>query len=296
MVGEGLSFLGQFRVLPPAAWIALLGLAALISAACIYVLLRQREEFEGMKRAPFYGARVRRLATTALILLVVALISVLAVLRQETTPAAGVEETASATPMLLPSVTFTPTATLTLSTTPTPSVTPIPSATAVPAATTVPAATFSPTATSTLRPATVVPSPSISPELSPTATSTLETEGILRRVVLTGELEALKRDGEIIWPAVQLQCWNVSGQEIAQIGLTQVDGTYRLPADTAQVQLWIGSELGGAEWWRSWDSLPADVTSPEIILVIARVKREVSPPTAVPPPPVPPPTHTPCPP
>ena len=119
-------------------------------------------------------------------------------------------------------------------------------------------------------------------------------------MVLTGELEALKRDGQIAWPAVQLQCWNASGQEVGRVHLTQLDGTYRLPDETARVQLWIGSELGGADWWQNWDSLPADAASAEIILVIASLKREVSPPTPVPPTPVPPtpvsPTPTPCPP
>ena len=340
-MGEGLRFLGQFITLPPAAWIALLGLAALIAPGLPQVLFQSvfwasegpieptllllwvrnlrevdcREGDEEMKRAQFHGSHVRGLAAAVLIFLAVALILALAILPPETLPAAPTEQAPAATPTSLPSSTLAPKVTLTPTITPLPpsTVTPTLSATAMPSATTVPAATampsaaamstatamstaaFSPTTTSTLCPATAVPSPSIAPELSLTATSTLETEGMLRRVVLTGELEALKPDGQITWPAVQLQCWNASGQGVGRVGLTQLDGMYRLPDETARVQLWIGSELGGADWWQNWDSLPADATSPEIILVIASLKREVSPPTAVPPP-VPRPTSTPCPP
>jgi len=249
-----------------------------------------------MKRLWFYGPHVLGLAVAVLIFLAVALILVLAILPQEAVPAAPTEQAPSATPAPLPSSTPAPTHELS------PTITPLPSSTATPtpSATNVPALTFSPTATTTLCPATTVPSPSVEPALSPTATSTLETEGLLQRVILTGELESLKRDGQIAWPAVQLQCWSSSGQEVGRVGLTRLDGTYRLPDETVQVQLWIGSELGGADWWQNWDSLPVDATSPQIILVIARVKREVSPPKTVPPTPVPPtpvpPTPTPCPP
>ena len=283
----GLRFVGQFCTLPSAAWTALLGLGAVISAVCGYVLLRQAESAEeGRKRTSFYGARVRYLALAILIIDTVAMASGLAVLPRGIVPAAQVEWVPTATPTVSPTATPTasPGATRTLSPTATPTLSP----------------TFTPT--SSLTPAPTLSS-TVASTSFPTGTPTPGTEAALRRVAITGELNALKRDGEIGWSAVRLQCWNATGEELGRVGLMGLDGTYLLPAGTVRVQLWVGSELGGTDWWRDWDSRPADATSPEITLVIARVKREapspMPPPTLVPTEPptaVPAATPSPCPP
>lgn len=273
MIGEGLHIVGQFCTLPPAALIAVAGLAALVWAGSLYVLLSRRKGREESKeREPFYGARSRSLALAVLILLTAVVVWAIAILWNCAWPTAPVEAGPSITPTLLPTATLTlfPTATPPLSISATPTL--HPSATPTSSPTASPTPTLSPTATPTLPPtATSTP--------LPTSTPTPEPEGILRRIVITGELSALEVDGQILWSVVSVQCWGADGQELGRVSLTEIDAEYWLPAGTARVQLWIGPELGGADWWSKWDTLPTDAAPPEITLVITRVKREAPAPT-----------------
>lgn len=91
-----------------------------------------------------------------------------------------------------------------------------------------------------------------------------------QRIVLTGDLAALQKDGQYGWPAIAVECLNAGGQRLGQVGLNRVDGRYELPAGTAQVRLWIGDALEGPKWWKRWDCQPTNAGGEMVTLKIVK--------------------------
>jgi len=221
---------------------------------------------------------------------------------------------ASATPTLTaqPTATVTSTATIGVATRMAPTLPfSTPSAARPPSATCTAPATSSATsppapatATCTLAAASPTATATRTRVLPPTATlpSVPPASGAMIRITLTGNLEALRREGVMLWEAVAVECFDSAGQVLGRTPLRDVSGEYRLPVRTVRVRLWVGEALGGAAWWGQWDSQAADVVSPDVVLEIRRIAAGPPPliptatplqPTATPlPPPTPPPSPT----
>jgi len=147
------------------------------------------------------------------------------------------------------------------------------------------AATATATATATASPsATEAPSPGFVAGLTltlpdpptPTRTATAPPppplEGAAsRRITIAGDMQSLQRDGLFLWEAVAIDCRDAEGRTLARLPVTRLEGQYALPAGAAQLTLWIGPELGGADWWKRWDCQLVDAAQPEIALVVRPV-------------------------
>jgi SH3-like domain-containing protein len=156
---------------------------------------------------------------------------------------------------LLVSSAASPTATASATITPRPTRTPWPTLPpASPSNTPIPKP---PTATRVVRVATPTPTAG-----APTL--------MLRRIIVTGEMDALRINWRYRWDAVGAECFDANGQKVSQLNLLRADGWYPVPVSTTRIKLWIGAELGGTEWWRRWDSQAADAAPIDVILVIAR--------------------------
>jgi len=215
----------------------------------------------------------------------------------------GTETVTPAAPM----ATASPTATAVWPTMITPTATPSRTASPVPPATLTPSPArspiYTPSSTWTPSPSTAKPSPILTalatptgtPSLPATVTNTPTTSpsptatGLLRRVVLSGELAALQVAGEVRWDAVRLECLDATERVLERLALGATSAEVRLPQGTAWVRLWIGEALGGADWWQRWDSATAAATEGTIALAISPVNRlptdtPVPTPTCTPPP------------
>lgn len=209
-----------------------------------------------------------------------------------------------------PVATASPTATavrptmITATATPSRTVSPVPPATLTPSLAQSP--TDTPSSTWMPSPSTANPSPTLTalatlagtPSLTAAVTNTPTTSpsptatGLLRRVVLSGELAALQVAGEVRWDAVRLECLDATRRVLERLALGATSAEVRLPQGTAWVRLWIGEALGGAAWWQRWDSATVAATDGTIALAISPVSRPPTD-TPVPTPTSPPPTAAP---
>lgn len=177
------------------------------------------------------------------------------------------------------SISFTPTSLPTTSATIPPTATPRPATDTPrpPTPTSTDTSTLTRTITSTTT-RTLTQTPTLTQTNTLTQTSTrvptltATPRGLLRRIILEGELDALKRDGQFVWPAVKVECFGLAGESLGLVDLTQVQGHYTLPRGTVQVKLWIGPELKGQTWWLYWTVAPGSAEQDPIRLKIEKVK------------------------
>jgi hypothetical protein len=102
-------------------------------------------------------------------------------------------------------------------------------------------------------------------------------QGNTRHVTIGGDPQGLQRDGQYVWDAVGVECLDAAGKVLARLSVKALEDDYRVPVGTRRVTLWIGRELGGADWWKAWDCQPVDASQPAMILVVQPLTTPTSP-------------------